>query len=1058
MQSFRHVSLQKRVALMSALLILAFLLLGGAFAWSLNTLQRANELQGLTQQAMREASDFLNATLAMKTSLRDYLASGKPDQLRRYQDAQVQVFSHLQKLRAAVADPQLRLPMEAEAALHIAQMDNGFNAWKSRVADPFQRVPKPAPPLTLYRFLSSSEDHIKPLRLTVQQFQVRQQNLYEMRSLRARDAANAALKTAVLGSGLALLLVLLGFSMLARSMVDPLLQLTTNAQAIAAGDYSGRAADFGRTELGRLATAFNVMAASLETVRAEQSAIRSRLEALNHLAAHLSRSLFMRDRAEAVVLTLRKEFGATTAKVWLPELRRGWVCVESGPNVPVEYHLYTQLPDRYQALVASRNPEQRDFPDSREREWTTPLLRSDRVIGLLQIRFPMDQWAVTEPLLGSFSRFSSHAFELARVHEEVNAERHRLDAILNSLSEGVLVRDDQGRIVLANPAVFRILGIPPQPAQDLPLAQLLQEDEYADLLHFIEADPAGPDAEDSGAMPLGSRYLTATRVSIQDLDVIGAVIVLRDITQQVEVDRMKSEFISVVSHELRTPLTSIKGSLGLLIGGAGGELPAKMTQLLTIAQNNSDRLIRLINDILDISKIEAGRVQMAREPVDLAEVIRAAIEQVGAVARDARVSLHADLPPEPFIVTGDRDRLLQVVINLLSNAIKFSPPDGVVTAQARLANAQVTVSIADQGPGIPPDAQEKLFQKFYQVDSSSARAKSGTGLGLAISQAIVKEHNGLIGVESASGQGSRFWFTLPGSAPAPSPHPVVPLETDLADRAPGSRVLICDDDPDIATLIAYLLQSHGYQCERVHSGADALLRLKEERFDLLTLDLAMPGMNGLEVARRIEADPDLSDLPIVFVSAHSKTPEAQSLHVAGWVTKPIEETLFQDAIRRALRLRSSPDGDASAPPRILLVDDDPDVLHVLGEMVAHAGLTVGTAKNGQEALQAIRRSRPDAVVLDIMMPVMDGFDVMDALRRDDATRDIPILVLTAKDLTQEERKRLDKGDTRFLTKSYASQQAILDDLSQLLHGRVPTPPDPPSDTAPSGAGGPLNSA
>jgi CheY-like chemotaxis protein len=235
-------------------------------------------------------------------------------------------------------------------------------------------------------------------------------------------------------------------------------------------------------------------------------------------------------------------------------------------------------------------------------------------------------------------------------------------------------------------------------------------------------------------------------------------------------------------------------------------------------------------------------------------------------------------------------------------------------------------------------------------------------------------------------------------------------------------------------LISHLLQDAGYVCDQVYSGPEALKRVKDESYDILTLDLAMPEMDGLEVARQLQDDPATNDLPIVFVSVYKESPQAKSLRIAGWITKPIDEAIFHDAIRRALTMRDASRNGRKLPgdPLILLVDDDEDVLKVVGAMVESAGMRVSSAQGGAEALDKIRPEEPDAVVLDLMMPGIDGFEVISALRQSERTASIPILVLTAKDLTKEEQNRLRLGGTRFLTKSYASQKAILDDLSQLL--------------------------
>jgi PAS domain S-box-containing protein len=1032
MHPFRNQSLQFKIALMGGVLVTAFLGLGLLYASSVNTLINANQLLGNTQVAIKESSAFLESVLQMDTTLREFLLNGDEGLRFSYNSENDQAASHLRELQRAVADPNLRLPMDPLFTHEILGIQAAWESWKIKVANPYWRSHRKADQRDLVRFLRASESQIEKIRNEVGAFALDQETLNYKRSVATAKAAETALQTAISGSILTLLLVLLGFSGLTRSIVEPLLNLTAMSQGLAAGDYSQRAPVTSRNELGRLAASFNIMAENLETVRREQASIRSRLEALNRLAAYVSRSLRARDRAEAVVMTLKRDFGAVSAQMWLPQPRQGWICIETKEGDPVEYHLFSSLPDRFQSIASNWKPEQVTNDDLQQVEWNAPLSRADRLNAILSIVVPMDQWEYTEPLLSSINRLCASAFELARVYDEVSSERRRLAAILSNTGEGVIVRDREGRLVLANPAALHLLRIKEKALTGRPLSEALEGDEYAPLRHFIESPfRENAQAETSDPLPFGAQFITATRSLIRDNTNAGVVVVLRDITQQVEVDRMKSEFVSTVSHELRTPLTSIKGSLGLLLGGASGELPEKAVQLLKIAQNNSDRLIRLINDILDISKIESGKVQMERKPVDMAEVARSAAEGLEGMARDAEVRIELRLPPnERLPVLGDFDRLVQVTTNLLSNAVKFSPKRSVVTLLAEARDHLIEIDVLDEGPGIPLDRQEKLFQKFYQVDSSSARAKSGTGLGLAISHAIVKEHGGLIGVENREQVGSRFWFTLPPLRETP----VIPPAVALPD---APRVLVCDDDPDVVHLITLLLGQRGYRCDAAYSGEEALEKARQVGYQLITLDLLMPGMDGLEAARQLDADPKTKEIPIVFITASEESEKARRMRVAGWVIKPIDENRLQETIRQALRLdpaiaQREPNG---ARPIILLADDDPDVLSVIGEMVRSAGMDARTASSGREALEMIGQEIPDAIVLDLMMPEPDGFQVMKALRRNEATRHVPILVLTARDLSAEERGLLNDRRTRLLTKTFASQEAIIEDLTRLLQNK-----------------------
>jgi HAMP domain-containing protein len=345
MTPLHHLSIRAKVALMGSLLIVAFLILGASFAFSLNTVLRSNLLLGRTQIALRESSELLNSVLEMQTRLREYLATGGEDRRQKYNAAQVQVFQHLDSLRTAVSEaPALNRPMDRTSIRQITDIDRAVRRWKREVADPLLRARPPVDEGSLYRYQSLSEDRLKGIRQEVNRFQAGQQNLNIERRVKADQATTFASKIAFLGSGLVLLLVLLGFLLLSRSIMDPLFRLIDLGQGIASGDYSRRIPHPGQTELGRLASSFNVMAESLETVRGEQAAIRTRLEALNRLAAHVSRSLHTRDRAEAVALTLHRDFAALEVQVWLPETDRGWVRIELRDGRPVEYRLFSQLP------------------------------------------------------------------------------------------------------------------------------------------------------------------------------------------------------------------------------------------------------------------------------------------------------------------------------------------------------------------------------------------------------------------------------------------------------------------------------------------------------------------------------------------------------------------------------------------------------------------------------------------------------------------------------------------------------------------------------------------
>ncbi|HEX8833412.1 MAG TPA: ATP-binding protein, partial [Abditibacteriaceae bacterium] len=345
---------------------------------------------------------------------------------------------------------------------------------------------------------------------------------------------------------------------------------------------------------------------------------------------------------------------------------------------------------------------------------------------------------------------------------------------------------------------------------------------------------------------------------MSDGEVTGVTVFGRDITDRKRMDRMKTEFISTVSHELRTPLTSIRGSLGLLAGGVTGELPAAAKPLVEIAMNNSERLVRLINDILDIEKIESGGMDFHLQPDDLEALVVEALELNRAYgeAFDVRFELDNQLTRKAQVYV-DHDRLEQVLANLLSNAAKFSPQGETVTVSLLQHGSLLRVAVRDKGEGIPTEFRKRIFQKFAQADSSDTRQKGGTGLGLSISKALIENMNGYIGFETGAG-GTTFYFDLPEW---------VARETQAAVPVSSSRprILICEDDEDIAHLLTMMMSQLGYESDVAGNATEARALLARNSYHAMTLDLILPDQDGISLIRYLRSQPKTRDLPIVVV-------------------------------------------------------------------------------------------------------------------------------------------------------------------------------------------------
>jgi PAS domain S-box-containing protein len=640
---------------------------------------------------------------------------------------------------------------------------------------------------------------------------------------------------------------------------------------------------------------------------------------------------------------------------------------------------------------------------------------------------------------------------LARVNQELQDEvaqralardalarvSRQNELILNSAAEGIYGLDPQGYTLFLNPAASLMLGRAPDDVIGRPFEAVLG----------MGAAEAGGDGVNPVRATLGSgvgrevKDTTFRRADgssfpveysstpiVEDGQITGAVVTFRDVTERREVERMKDEFVSVVSHELRTPLTSIRGSLGLLAAGKLGEVPEKGRRMLEIAVQNTDRLVRLINDILDIERIESGTVTMELKAVDASELVHQSVEVMSAMAEKAGVRLYAWADRQPL--DADADRILQVLTNLLSNAIKFSPPEAEVSLTTELGDGEVVFRVRDAGRGIPPDRLESIFERFSQVDSSDARDKGGTGLGLAICRSIVQQHGGRIWVESALGQGSTFTFTLPTSyaqAPA-SPSAALPAPDDAGD---GPLVLVCDDDPSVLSVVEEILRSWGYRTVGVRDGESAVREATRLHPDAILLDMMMPGMTGADTLQALRRRPDTRAIPVVILSALKPMPRVQrAREVVDWVEKPFQEQGLLHALEEAVSVRWK-------PRRVLLVEDDPDLARVLLEVFGRHGIEALHAPTGVDAVELSRRWAPDLLVLDLGLPHGDGYWVVESLRGDEALAGIPVVVYTARELDEDDRERLRLGQTEFLTKGRVSPDEFEKRVVSLLNRIAP---------------------
>jgi signal transduction histidine kinase/CheY-like chemotaxis protein len=501
-----------------------------------------------------------------------------------------------------------------------------------------------------------------------------------------------------------------------------------------------------------------------------------------------------------------------------------------------------------------------------------------------------------------------------------------------------------------------------------------------------------------------------------------------------EASRHKSEFLANMSHELRTPMNAIMGFTRLVMRRTKDRLPTREYENLGKILISAEHLLALINDILDLSKIEAGRMEMHAINVDVEPMVDLCLRTVEPLVKSERIRLVKDIEPGlPPLIT-DHDKLKQILINLLSNAVKFTE-EGTVTVMARRRDGAMVLAITDTGIGIPADKLELIFEEFRQVDSSTTRRYSGTGLGLSISRRLARVMGGDITVQSSIGVGSTFTLTLPlqdeATLPA-TPAGAVPSQEAPAAQPEADRVVLAiDDDPDVIYLLSENLTEAGYRVVGALSGEEGLRKARELRPCAITLDILMPHKDGWQILYELKADPVTQDIPIIVLSIVDNKDLGFRLGASDYLLKPFDREAIFAALTRIDPLHRG---------RLLVVDDDPQVVDLVRQLLEDEPYEVIAATDGQGALEAIARTPPDVILLDLLMPGMDGFTVIEHLQRDPQGRQIPVIVLTAKTLTATEAAMLEQSVRTVIQKRGLERDTLIQELRGLLQAyRGPTP-------------------
>ncbi|MGB7547997.1 MAG: PAS domain S-box protein [Terracidiphilus sp.] len=660
--------------------------------------------------------------------------------------------------------------------------------------------------------------------------------------------------------------------------------------------------------------------------------------------------------------------------------------------------------------------------------WAAPVQEGNNVLAVLEfychlkLREDRETMAAMETVAGSLGQM------LARTRERERAEElsRQQKILLHSVADGICGVDRNGLVRFANPAATRLLGAP---------SATLIGKQVHDLLHG--AAPANKKCGED--CPL--RRAAAQRVPSTGENTIyrangmafpaeyffnpildmgrfsGSVLSFRDISQRYALDRLKDEFVSTVSHELRTPLTSIRGALGLLSSGILGQISEKASNLLRIALTNSDRLVRLINDILDLERAQSGREPLVFRPVQMAELVRQAMDGMQLVAEEAGVMLIHD--KTQIEITADADRLLQVLTNLISNAVKFSRPNSAVSVMLRPGSSGVTLSVIDQGRGIPADKLEAIFGRFQQVDASDSRQKGGSGLGLAICRAIVTQHNGRIWAERNPMRGSTFRVFLPY-------HPVAAAKRKGVETgAPGQGVvLLASANSATRPLIGAQLADHGYHILETDTVEQTLVAA-HDGVEAIVLDAGTNGMNVWEILPQLRRTSPEAHTAVLLLSLD--TQQDPSVSPVNPESRPVNEDALMAELVRTL-------GGSGGFARILVIENDDDLAVRIGEVFLRDNAAVKLARTPQQAVEECLAFQPHLMVLNIDLPGGDAFKLVDWLREQERLTRLPLVVYSGRELNRAGKGKFTMDPTNFLTAARVQPEQLESLILTVLRG------------------------
>ncbi len=654
-----------------------------------------------------------------------------------------------------------------------------------------------------------------------------------------------------------------------------------------------------------------------------------------------------------------------------------------------------------------------------------------------------------------FEKVRTREQNLRDAQQQIQQREAYFRALIENASDAIVILDGTGHVQYASQAVQSVLGVSAGSLQGKLLSDWVDAEDRDRVVELVRRT-----AQTSGKTPRlefklagsgegeSARFVEAVAENLLNQPAVrGVVVNLRDVTERrhsaelarqkenaEQANRAKSQFLANMSHELRTPLNAIIGYSEMLQEEARDLGEESFINDLEKIHGAGKHLLALINDVLDLSKIEAGRMDLYLEDFSIKGMIGDVVVTMGALAAKNKNKLEVKLSDNIGDMRADLTKVRQTLFNLLSNACKFTD-NGRILLEAdrstRDGKDWITFRVSDTGIGMTDEQLAKLFEAFTQADASTTRKYGGTGLGLAITRRFCRMMGGDVSVTSRSGEGSVFEVLLPATVIDPKPAPVAGVAAKVTKERPSppavanaKLVLAIDDDPVARDLMRRALAHDGVCVEFAGNGDEGLQRARELRPDVILLDVMMPHKDGWKVLAELKADPELSCIPVVLVTILDNKQMGYALGASEYLVKPVNFERLNEVVQRLQRAPSNGQGRPQGDGSVLVVEDDPSLRELERRTLEKSGWHVEEAANGREAIDSVRKRRPAMIVLDLLMPEMDGFDVIEQLRREPEWRDIPVVVVTAHELSAQERESLKNRVTQVVQKGGYSLEEL----------------------------------